>query len=294
MKKSLLNEKREKSSVIMIVLMVILIIYCISMLFPMLWALMTSFKSRQEVRLNVIGLPKQFEWNYSYVLNFFSIKPDSESQEISFIQMFANSFLYAFGCALAYSFVSCMTAYLCARFKFKFGKVIYWIVVVTMILPIVGNLPSEIQVAKALGLYDNMAGAWFMKANFLGMNFLVFYGLYKSIPWAYTEAAQIDGASNLDIFFKIIFPLSASTFATIMLISFITFWNDYQTPLIYLKHYPTAMTGLYQIAFTYENTMNYINIKMTAVMLVFIPVFIIFIIFQKRLMGNMTVGGIKG
>jgi multiple sugar transport system permease protein len=171
---------------------------------------------------------------------------------------------------------------------------VYYIVIVTMILPIVGNLPSEITVAKFFGFYDHIWGLWLMKANFLGMYFLVFFEFFRGIPKEYTEAAKIDGAGNSMILSHIMLPLAKNTFFTVMLITFIGYWNDYQVPLIYLPSYPTAALGMYYMAYTTDNGLSTIPMRMTGAMLMLIPILIVFLIFQKRLIGNLAIGGIKG
>ena len=133
-----------------------------------------------------------------------------------------------------------------------------------------------------------------MKANFLGMYFLVFYGIFKSLPMAYFEAAKIDGAGNFRILFRIALPLVRSLFFTVMLINFITFWNDYQTPLIFMPSHPTVALGMFHMATTAENTLATIPMRMAGAMLLLIPILIVFLFTHKRLLGILTVGGIKG
>ena len=94
-----------------------------------------------------------------------------------------------------------------------------------------------------------------MKLNFLGIYFLVFYSILKSLPKTFTEAAKIDGAHNFTIMLKIIFPLTITTFATILLLNFIAYWNDYQVPLIYLPSYPTIALGLFRMGTSSDNTL---------------------------------------
>ena len=163
-----------------------------------------------------------------------------------------------------------------------------------MIIPIVGSLPSEIQMAKNLMLYDKLWGLWIMKANFLGMYFLLFYNNFKVLPMAYTEAAKIDGAGNTTIFLRIIFPLIKNTFITIMLIKFIEFWNDYQIPLVYMPSYPTIALGMYHMAYTTINNLSRVPMRMAGSIMMITPILILFLAVQKRLLGNLTMGGIKG
>ena len=287
---------KTKFSPFTIVLLIVLAAYVLSMFTLLGWALITSFKSPNDFRTNAIGMPEKFVWNYTFVYTKFYVSVLTESgMEVVYMEtMFVYSILYSLGCAFFQTLVPCITAYLCARFNYKFSKIVYTAVIVVMILPIVGSLPAELQMAKNTGLYDSIWGLWIMKANFLGMYFLVFYDGFKGLSMTYTEAAKIDGASNMHILLAIVLPLVKNIFFTVMLVNFIGFWNDYQVPLLYMPSYPTVAYGMYNMANTRENNLSSVPMRMTGAMLMFIPIFTLFLIFQKRLLGNLTVGGIKG
>ena len=287
---------KTKFSPFTIVLLIVLAVYVLSMFTLIGWALITSFKSPNDFRTNAIGMPEKFVWNYTFVYTKFYVSVLTESgMEVVYMEtMFVYSILYSLGCAFFQTLVPCITAYLCARFNYKFSKIAYTAVIVVMILPIVGSLPAELQMAKNTGLYDSIWGLWIMKANFLGMYFLVFYDGFKGLSMTYTEAAKIDGASNMHILLAIVLPLVKNIFFTVMLVNFIGFWNDYQVPLLYMPSYPTVAYGMYNMANTRENNLSSVPMRMTGAMLMFIPIFTLFLIFQKRLLGNLTVGGIKG
>lgn len=287
---------KTKFSPFTIVLLIVLAAYVLSMFTLIGWALITSFKSPNDFRTNAIGMPEKFVWNYTFVYTKFYVSVLTESgMEVVYMEtMFVYSILYSLGCASFQTLVPCITAYLCARFNYKFSKIVYTAVIVVMILPIVGSLPAELQMAKNTGLYDSIWGLWIMKANFLGMYFLVFYDGFKGLSMTYTEAAKIDGASNMHILLAIVLPLVKNIFFTVMLVNFIGFWNDYQVPLLYMPSYPTVAYGMYNMANTRENNLSSVPMRMTGAMLMFIPIFTLFLIFQKRLLGNLTVGGIKG
>lgn len=281
----------------MAILLAVLILYSCVLILLLVWAFFTSLKYQEEFRLNILFFPNPWRWdNYSFVFKMFfvPVQTDSGTLYVGMGWMFVYGFLYAFGCALTGTFVPCLTAYLCAKFPYKLSRIIYLTVIVAMILPIVGSLPSEIQMAKRFGLYDNIWGLWIMKAHFLGMYYLVFYGMFKGMPSAYSEAAKIDGAGNFSIFFRIILPLSKNTFLTVMLINFIAFWNDYQTPLVYLPSWPTVAYGVFYMSTTFINSLSSVPMRMTSAMLLLIPILTVFLIFHKRLIGNLTMGGIKG
>lgn len=290
------NKAKVHWSTMKVIMLAGLLLYTICLFLPLIWGVITSFKAQTDFRINVIGLPKEWVWNYATVYEKFkiSIFTDAGTEMISMGEMFLNSFLYAVGCAIASTLIPCITAYLCACYDYFLSKVIYVVVIVTMVLPIVGSLPSEIRMTKALGVFDQFWGMWLLKANFLGMYFIVFYNQFKVFPKAYREAAWIDGAGNWKIMTKIMFPLVRNTFMTVALIKFIEFWNDYQTPLVYLPTKPTISLGVYHMAYTTLNELSTIPMRTTAAVIALVPVLILFLCCHKRLLGNLTMGGIKG
>lgn len=309
MKRKFRDDGRPKLSPLTIVLLVVLILYAVSFLGLIFWGVMTAFKVNsiqgyEKLTQSAYKLPQKWVWNFTNVFKNFTIKGVNYPDELSGIKaardvtmgdMFIYSLLYSFGCALASTVVQCLTAYCCARFDYKLSKVVYTTVIVVMIIPIVGNLPSQIQMSKTFGLFNHIWGLWIMKANFCGMYFLVFYAMFKGIPATYSEAAKIDGANSFTVLFRIILPLARNTVLTVLLINFIAFWNDYQTPLKFMQSYPTLAYGLYRtIHIANTNGMDRTPYRMASAIMVLTPTVIIFLIFQKRLMGNLTVGGIKG
>ena len=292
-------EKKLKSKLppFAVVLLVVLITYFVSLMLPLLWGVYTSLKDPIDYLIDPVWPAVKVSFhNYVQAFNQFFIKISSEGVVIPIYYegMMLNSVIYAVGSSVIQTAIICVTAYATSRFNFKFDKVIYTIVIVTMILPIVGSLPSELRMARSLHLYDSIYGMFIMKANFLGMYYLVFHAAFRALPKDFDEAAYIDGAGNFTIFFKITLPLVAGTFLTVSLIKFIDFWNDYMTPMIYMPSFPTIAYGLY--GFIQESTTperSGTQIKLAACMLVFIPNFLIFIIFRNKLIGNISMGGLK-
>ena len=106
---------------------IVLVIYVLILTGLLLWAVMTSFKTVSDYRLNKIGLPKEWVWNYKSVYDQFYvfITTDTGRERVYMGKMFLNAFLYSLGCAFTNTLVPCFTAYLCARFKYKFSKIIH-------------------------------------------------------------------------------------------------------------------------------------------------------------------------
>ena len=133
-----------------------------------------------------------------------------------------------------------------------------------------------------------------MKMNFLGMYFLVFYATFKSLSWGYAESAFIDGASHWTVMTRIMLPLVKTSFLAIFILNFIVYWNDYQAPMLYLPSYPTMAYGLFYMKFIATQGFGKIPMQLTGCIILSIPSLVLFIAFQGKLMGNLTVGGLKG
>ena len=290
------NAIKQKLTPLSIILLVLLICYVVFLIFPFLWALISSLKADIDFRNNLFGLPRKWMFsNYSDAVTGFFVPVESGNtfRNVYMFEQFFNSVLYSAGCAFTATFVPCFVGYLTAKFRYKFSSILTAVVIICITLPVVGSLPSEIKMAKAFYFYDHVWGMWMMKANFLSMYLLVFQGVFRGVPNEFIEAAKMDGAGNMRIFRRIMFPLVSQTFLTVFLLNFIAFWNDYQTPLIFMPNVPTVSYGLYLFNRKTEGQFSTIPMKLTGSVLVFVPVLILFCIFQKRLVGNITVGGLK-
>ncbi|MBE5752063.1 MAG: carbohydrate ABC transporter permease [Clostridiales bacterium] len=293
--------KKSSFSILNVVLFIILAFYSVLMLFMLGWSFISSVKTQGDFTVNPLSLP-QFGWhfdNYSKAFEAITIRLRLEGggfRDIYLMEMFGYSLLFSVGCAFFGTISPCVVAYLVAKFNKKLNHVLYAIVIFTMIVPIVGNLPSMLQVLETLQLHNTLWGVWLMKANFMGLYFLVFYGMFKSISWEYAEAAIMDGAGHFRIFFNIMIPLAKNTIATIFILLFIQYWNDYQTPLIYIPDMPTAAYGLY--TFINGNKVNGLlqtpPIQLAGGMVLLFPILVMFLLLKDRLMGNISVGGLKG
>lgn len=288
----------------LIILCVILALYTVVLIAPLLWALYTSF---MDVGKYSLGL--DFFEELSYALSFdnftidnfvlmlteFKIRPHTPgSKDAYLVHMFINSFLYAGGCGIIATIVPCVMAYLVARYNYWFGKIVYGIVLITMAIPIVGALPSEMRMVANIGLEDSLLGLFVLKANFLGIYFLVFHAQFKSIPMDYTEAAELDGASDWYVMSRIILPISSGTIVTVILLNFIAFWNDYQVPMMYWPSRPVLAYGLFRITEDHTGGKGTTPLNVAAMMMVAIPLLLLFAAFNKKIMSNMSIGGVKG
>lgn len=299
------KQKKEGLNSFTIATYVFLLLYVASMVMLFIWVLFTALKSNSEFRRNPLGLPQgnilSWQWNnFLRVFNEFGSEVSYKSGTyagqnvtINIFGLITYSLLYAVGSALVGVMAKCVTAYVVSRYNFRIGRIIYGAVIVTMMLPIVGSAPSEMAIMQSLGLYDTFIGSWIQKASFIGLYFLVFYDSFRFIPKDYKEAATLDGAGEFTIFFKIMLPLVKNTFTMIFLLLFIEYWNDYQTPLLYLPTHPTIMYATQQLS--YNGTEGFgVPMRMACCIVVVIPITILFCICSDKIMGDLTVGGVKG
>ena len=296
-KKINFNKIKIKISIFEIVCLIILLFYMFTLVISFGWGILNSFKGSFDYIENSLGIPKPFILNnYFDACEYFGVrvKAGAGIRYVQIPEQFLNTILYAVGGSLIQTLTCCIMAYATSKFNYKLSKIIYTIVIFTMILPIVGALPSEVQMLKNLGMYDTIIGTWVLKTNFLGIHYLVFYAAFKEIPKEFNEAAMIDGASNLDVMLYIMFPLVKFVFLTIIILKFIVDWNEFQIPLIYIPNHPTLSYGVYKFTISPNNAVSDTPHKLAGCMLIFVPIFILFICLHKRLIGNVSMGGVKG
>ena len=277
---------------------IVLILFCIILLGVIIWSLLISLTKNFSFIYNRTFDLKDLNFeNFKTILSYQVERTDGLGhtlQPLTIWQVYGLSFLYATMCAFTNTLVPCLTAYFTARYKYKLSNIIYTVVMIAMVVPIIGSLPSEIAIVRALGLYDKIYVLWIMKANFLGLYYLIFHDYFKSLPDAYFEAAKIDGAGNLTLLFKIAFPMVINMFLTVFLIHFVEFWNEYQPPMVYMKSYPTVGYLLFSATTMAQGKLKGIPAQLALSFFMFIPTLILFACSHKKLMGNLTIGGIKG
>ena len=289
--------KTRQRSVFLSVLFVLLVIWVAVMVLLFAWAIITSLKDKWDFKENVLGLPEAWHFkNYIEVFKSFYVKVVNEkgTSYAMIWHMALNSVLYAGGSALLAAGVPALTAYACSRFNFKFNKVIYGTVIVLMILPVFGTTAATLDILRSLGIYDTIPGQWILNASGIGVNVLIYGAAFGAVPKAISEAAEIDGASQLRILFRIMFPLILPTYYTLFLTSFVAFWNNYEVALIMIPSFPTLSYGLYSFNFSSETDLSSAPMKLAGVVVVMLPILLVFVLTHKKLMMSASVGGVKG
>lgn len=276
------------------VLLVFMVIYAVLLLLPYVFALISSFKELGDFADHMFGLTKPTLDNYKLVMERFTypvVKADGSAGYYDFWGMVYNSFIVAAGGAFCATMVPCITAYCAAKFDFAIGKILTTIVYLTMSIPIIGTTAASIQMTHMIGMHDTIIGTWFLKCSFLGMNYLLYYGNFKSIPSDYTQAAYMDGAGNFTIFFRIMFPMVRNLFNLQMILGFVQIWSDYSMPMYYLPSKPTLSLAMLNFS---SLSATSVTMQLAGCMVLSLPNIVLFVLFKEKFMGNIQMGGIKG
>ena len=275
----------EKTAVI--IFFIIFVLYAVIMLFPVLWCVNNSFKSQRDFMFDTWGLPKDLTLeNWKSV---FDIKIDGTN----ILGMFLNSFILIIFCSFCSISSSAVTAYCLAKYDFKGKSVFYSVAVILMMIPSTGSTAAIYYLYSAIGLYDTYIGIIIMNMGGFGSGFLLLYGFFKNLPWSYSEAGFIDGASHFTIFFKIMLPMALPGIGAVAILTCIGIWNDYYTIYMYAPTKITVAYGLQRfVSRTYYNP-NYPQL-FSMMIVSMIPVIAIFCAFQKTILNNTAIGGLKG
>lgn len=307
------TKMKHKFSPFYCVLGIVIGLYSVTIISSIYFMFVTAFKTQPEFRANPLWLPGMGRGiaglTFNNITEVFTCCLKANGIFVFVPEMIYNSIIYSFGTAFFATLVPCVMAYFAAKFEYKFSGVIYAIVVAVMIIPVVGTMPATIRMLKNTGLYNKLVSAFVLKGNFVNMYFLVFYASFKGVPKDYTEAAYVDGASELRIMVNVIMPLIRNAFFTILLIFFVDFWNDYQTPLLYIPAKPTIARYIRTLSTDMVNVYKgatigtgspqapakgSMQLQMAGCLIMAVPTLTIFCLFRNKLMGNLSMGGIKG
>ena len=291
---------------------VILVLYTIIMVFFIYWALVTSMKTNDDfvIGKNYLGLPKslqgevltpwEWEWgNFATIVQFFEVKNVFRKGRmilsIPFGTQAIYTVLYAGGCAFFGTLIPCIVSYATSKFNYKFNAILDGICIVSMIIPIVGSQISMVSLLNTLNIYDSFIGLYLMKCHYANMYYLMFAAIFRGVSKEYYEAAYIDGANEFSVMIKIAMPLVATSFGLIFLMFFIQYWNDYTTLMLYAPSHPTISYGLFKVMTDPPGgtARGYTTVRMAGCVIIVMPVIVIFLIFRNKIMGNLTIGGVK-
>lgn len=279
-KRSYKQKNKLKKTLIYIALILLSIVF----MFPFLWMIFTAFKPENEV----ITFPPSLlpvEWDWYNFNDVFEIVP--------FGTFYKNSLLVAglgtLGTVLSSSFV----AYGFARIKGKGRNFWFMLLMSTLMLPPQVTMIPVYMIWSKLGLVDTLVPL--ILPAFLGNSYYIFLlrQFFRSIPKEVEESAYLDGANTFQIYWKLILPMAKSSIITVTILSFMGFWNDFLTPLIYLHSTEKFTLAVGVMQFQGALTV-YWGPMMAASTLMLIPLIVIFFVGQKYFVEGVATQGVKG
>ncbi len=287
-------------------------LWCFIFLFMVAWGLMTSMKSDMGFANNSYGFPPftieledKFVGKISYPAwepeNYIKVFDalwvfDRQGNKVYFLEMMFNTLYYC----IVYALIAVIAPMLCSYVYAKYHKNVPWVniawilVLITMYVPLSASLAASLKLAMDLHIYDNLF--LFVVASFggFGSEFLIYYAIWKGLSWDYAEAALMDGASHWTILLKVMFPMTLTVFWVLVITKVIALWTDYSTPMIFLPSYPTLAYGVYRLQTNGTEVGVSRQVRLAALFMVAVPMFTLFIIFKDKMMGSLTMGGLKG
>ncbi len=264
---------------------VILGLISIAFLLPLIWMVTSSLKNTNEVfSQNWKWLPEVWRWdNYVTVWT---------APDVSMLKAYANTtFITVIG-TLGQLVVASLAAYAFAKINFKGKGVVFGMFLTTMMMPTEVTIVPRFILFKTVGLYNNL-WAVILPHFFSATAIFLLRQFYMGLPDDLMEAAKIDGAGHPRIFAQILMPLTKSSLISLMVLSFISCWNNYMSPLIFL-----VKTHLYTISqvirwYMLDDLQRY-DLNMAAATSAIIPVIILFVFCQKYFVEGIATSGMKG
>lgn len=286
--------KTFKGQILYWIFFALLLIVSIISLFPAIWTILTSFKETQEIYTGFSLFPK--DMSPSTLLSRIT---DSWA-ELQLGASFINTIVLSLG-NLVFTVVVCgFAGYVLSKLKPRGSKIVFVLVVWTMMMPaqmrMVPNyitmlhFPFAYDFGTGISLLDTYWPLWLASAA-NAFNIILFKNAFDGLSQSYVEAAKIDGCSNFGIFFKIMFPLSMPVIIYVSIGALSGAWSDFFSPLLYLDKNVVTPLKIYRLQ---SDSSIQMNTRFMGFVFASIPPFLIFLIFQKRIMGGVNIGGVKG
>lgn len=252
---------------------------------PFLFILVQAMKDRRESALLDFTWPETivFWENLVEVVSF---------RDNMVIRAFWNSTVLTVASVTLMIVFGAMVAYIIQRRPGRLSKTINGFVLAGLIIP--PAVVPTIFLMQALGIFKTLHGLVFIEVAFgLSFTILLFRGFISTIPKELDEAAIIDGAGPLRLFFQVVFPLLKSVVVTAVILQSIFVFNDFQNPLYFLPGDENVTVQLTLFNFQSQFLSQY-NLLFMNILLITIPMLVLFLIFNKRIVAGMTAGAVKG
>lgn len=268
---------------------ILLIAMALLFLSPIYIIFINSFKTRRELYENTLAFPEEF------TLQFY----EGAMARMDFFNAFLNSMYVTIVSVVFIVILSSMTAWMLARSGNWVSTAIFMTMIATMLIPFQTIMMPLMQMVTSITrntgipLYNSLSGLIFMNVGFhAALSVFLYHGFVKSIPISLEEAATIDGASKLGVFWRVVFPILTPITATVMILNVILIWNDFLLPSLTLIDRDLRTIPLSVFYFFGEFTIEW-NMAMAGLTLTIIPVVIFYIISQKYIIKGIGEGAVK-
>jgi multiple sugar transport system permease protein len=252
-------------------------------LLPLVWMMSSSLKYDTDVfSVPIQWIPKSPVWS-----NYIRIW-----EKIDFARFTFNSFKLSIVITIIQVITSSFAAYGFAKCHFRGRDALFFLYIATIAIPWqVYMLPQYIEM-RMMHLVNSHLGYVFMQ-SFIAFGVFLVRQFYVSIPDELLDAARIDGLNEYGIYFRVVLPLSRPVLATLSIFSFVTIWNDFMGPMIYFDSMRNKTIPLGIRLFLGEYSTEY-GLIMAASVLSLIPVFMVFLFFQRFFVEGIATSGLKG
>jgi raffinose/stachyose/melibiose transport system permease protein len=252
------------------------------MFIPVYLIAVNSLKSKGQAASMSMALPTEANWD-----NFLTVI-DSGKLVISFM----NSVIYAGGATIVATFVAALAAFVLSRNRTRMNRFLYFFLIMGIALPVnFFTLTTMMQVTHLINTRQGMVVLY--AAMQTPFSVFLIYGFIETIPRELDEAAIIDGAGPLQLFFRVIFPLLTPVIVTTAILSFLGTWNDFLLPLYYLNsssNWPMTL-AVYNFFGQYLQSWNLVSAD---ILLTIFPVIVIYLAGQRFILSGLTGGAVKG
>ena len=274
--------KQKKYQVLYFIMVLIMICYGLIVVIPSLWMILSGFKGVAEMYQKPTHFfPQQI--HLSKLLDVWN--------QLSFYKYYINTAIMAIGAVIFDVVVNGFAGYVLSRLKPRGAKAVYWLVVLLMLFPAtMSTVPLYISF-KNVGMLNSYLPIWLMAASNM-FNIVLFKTSFDSISNSIVEAARIDGASDLRIFFNIILPLSVPVIMTVSIFTFNGQFGNFFWPYLLISDTEKMTLGIWLYKVKSSNlTMDY---QMITMLFAIVPQLVIFMLFSRYIIGGVNVGGVKG
>jgi len=290
-------EKADARNWASVTAMAVIGLYALTLMFLFFWGVFSSVRHQFDFFENPFGFRRDYGWRFiNYVRAFTELHVPvtvGEGRNAFFPEMFFWSLITSVFPTIVNVLTAAICSYTLAKYKFRLRAPIFNTLIIVMILPIIGSLPANLQLLRAIGVFDQLWWVIFSAGTVWASSWLILYAVYKSVSWDFAEAAFIDGAGHHRVFWSMMLPLTKTVIFVLILLGFIGAWNNFQLTLIWLPSYPTLAFGLFYLQGT-SGQDAWATTQLAMAIISAVPAFILFMLFKKKMMGALTMGGLKG